>query len=69
VSETITNTERLIASLEHTAKHGGQRLEFRVGRYTGNGSACIAALRRRGYEVIKLGTQRQYAVYPKAKND
>lgn len=47
----MTNTERLIASLEHALKWGHPSIIFAVGRYTGNGVAVVGALRRRGYIV------------------
>lgn len=50
----MTNTERLIASLGHAAKSGRSYVDFLVGRYTGNGPAVVAALRRRGYKVSKV---------------
>ena len=50
----MTNTERLIYSLECAIKSGMPHLNFMVGRYTGNGPAVVAALRRRGYQVTKV---------------
>ena len=50
----MTNTERLIASLEHGQNFGHPELTFAVGRYTGNGVAVVEALRRRGYNVVRL---------------
>lgn len=50
----MTNTERLIASLGFAAKSGRSYVDFLVGRYTGNGPAVVAALRRRGYKVNKV---------------
>lgn len=47
----MTNTERLIVSLEHAVKFGHNELTFAVGKYTGNGVAVVEALRRRGYTV------------------
>lgn len=47
----MTNTERLIASLEHAVKFGYPDITFAVGKYTGNGVAVVEALRRRGYTV------------------
>lgn len=49
----MTNTERLIASIEHCKMHGIKEFVFMVGRYTGNGPSVINALRRRGYKVQK----------------
>ena len=49
----MTNTERLIANLEHALKWGKGGIVFAVGRYTGNGVAVVAALRRRGYPVVR----------------
>jgi|GEM_PF-3590431 len=50
----MTNTERLIASLEFGIKAGQPSLTFMVGKYTGNGPSVVAALRRRGYKVDKV---------------
>jgi hypothetical protein len=50
----MTNTERLIYSLECAIKSGLPHLNFLVGRYTGNGPAVVGALRRRGYLVTKV---------------
>lgn len=50
----MTNTERLIASVEHAAKYGQGTITFMVGRYTGNGPSVVAALRRRDYKVDKV---------------
>ena len=50
----MTNTERLIYSLDCAKKAGVNRLDFAVGKYTGNGPAVVEALRRRGYKVEKL---------------
>lgn len=36
-------------------KSGFSYLNFSVGRYTGNGVAVVAALRRRGFDVERLG--------------
>ena len=52
----MTNTERLIASVEHAVKHGQPSMTFMVGKYTGNGPSVTAALRRRGYKVEKVPT-------------
>jgi hypothetical protein len=53
--ETImNNTEHLILALEFAEKSGQTSLTFMVGKYTGNGSSVVAALRRRGFAVIKL---------------
>ena len=49
----MTNTERLIASLENAKKSGASEVTFYVGRYTGNGPSVVAALRRRGFKVEK----------------
>jgi len=49
----MTNTERLIANLEHALQWGKCGVTFAVGRYTGNGVAVVAALRRRGYPVVR----------------
>lgn len=50
----MTNTERLIYSLECAKKSGLHHLTFMVGRWTGNGPSVVNALRRRGYEVTKV---------------
>ena len=50
----MTNTEKLIADLECCKKNGVHHVDFMVGRYTGNGPAVVAALRRRGYAVSKI---------------
>lgn len=50
----MSNTERLIASLQHAANAGVPHVDFLVGRYTGNGSSVVAALRRRGFKVSKV---------------
>jgi hypothetical protein len=50
----MTNTDRLIASLEDAKKAGSDHLYFYVGRYTGNGSSVVAALRRRGFTVDRI---------------
>lgn len=52
----MTNTERLIASLEFAKKSGLNYVNFAVGKYTGNGSSVVAALRKRGFMVVKLKT-------------
>lgn len=50
----MTNTERLIASVEHAAKYGQPSITFKVGKYTGNGPSVTNALIRRGYKVEKV---------------
>jgi hypothetical protein len=55
-SKSLSNTLRLIASFDHCKKYGQDRCSFFVGRYTGNGASVVAALRRRGYTVEKLGS-------------
>jgi len=50
----MNNTERLIANLEHASKWGKPCVTFAVGRYTGNGTSVVAALRRRGYQVDRV---------------
>lgn len=50
----MTNTERLIASLQSAASVGQPSVEFFVGKYTGNGPSVVAALRRRGFKVSKV---------------
>lgn len=49
----MTNTERLIADLAHAKQHGSSCVDFYVGKYTGNGTSVVAALRRRGFVVTK----------------
>jgi len=51
----MTNTERLLANLEHSAKAGVSCMEFMVGKYTGNGPSVVEALRRRGVRVERVG--------------
>ncbi len=50
----MTNTERLIATLEHAVKYGHDSVTFMVGKYTGNGSSVVPALVRRGYRVDRV---------------
>lgn len=50
----MSNTERLIADLDHCTKHGVPYVNFMVGKYTGNGPSVVAALRRRGFKVVKV---------------
>lgn len=50
----MTNTERLIASLECAINAGIPHVSFMVGKYTGNGPSVVAALRRRGYRVERV---------------
>lgn len=50
----MTNTERLIADLEHCTEYGKPHVYFQVGKYTGNGPSVVAALRRRGYSVTRV---------------
>lgn len=47
----LTNTERLIATLEHAEKYGDGTVIFNVGKYTGNGPSVVAALKKRGFDV------------------
>lgn len=47
----MTNTERLIYSLECAKKAGVDYLNFYVGKMTGNGPAVVGALKRRGFTV------------------
>ncbi len=61
----MTNTERLIASLEYAIKSGLPYLNFYVGKYTGNGASVVEALRRRGYRVERIG-RAQYRLHAKA---
>lgn len=51
----MTNTDRLIKSLELGARAGNPTMTFMVGKYTGNGTSVVAALRRRGYRVDAIG--------------
>lgn len=50
----MNNTDRLIQSLECAIRAGQDSVTFMVGRYTGNGPAVVAALRRRGFIVSKV---------------
>jgi hypothetical protein len=61
----MTNTERLIASLDYAIKSGLPHLNFYVGKYTGNGPSVVAALRRRGYRVEPVMSSGGYRVFPK----
>ena len=54
----MTNTQRLIASLDHAIMYGIPHIDFMVGRYTGNGPTVVAALRRQGYKVTKVPSGR-----------
>ena len=47
----VTNTERLIKSLETAIANGHSEVDFMVGRYTGNGPSVVTALRARGFVV------------------
>ena len=47
----MTNTERLIADYWNHIKYTSEPMTFAVGRYTGNGVAVVAALRKRGFTV------------------
>lgn len=49
----MTNTERLIADFEQAEMHNALPLRFMVGRNTGNAPPVIAALRRRGFDVVR----------------
>jgi hypothetical protein len=40
----MTNTERLIATLEHTVKYGYDSVTFMVGKYTGMGAVLFLLL-------------------------
>lgn len=51
----LTNTERLIKSLEGAVLNGYSNVQFMVGRYTGNGPSVVAALRARGFVVDRKG--------------
>ena len=61
----MTNTERLIYSLECAIKAGEPHLTFYTGKYTGNGTSVPAALRRRGYRVVKVRAVGGYRLFPK----
>ena len=50
----VTNTERLIKELDHAIRFGLDHIDFKVGKYTGNGTSVVAALRRRGFKVSKV---------------
>lgn len=50
----MTNTDRLIYSLGCAEKSGVSFVHFLVGKYTGNGTSVVAALRRRGYSVSRV---------------
>lgn len=50
----MTNTERLIKNFE-ACREQGFYCGFMTGKYTGNGPSVVAALRRRGYKVERLG--------------
>jgi len=56
----ISNTERLIASLEFSSRFGVPYVTFSVGKYTGNGPSVVAALRRRGFKVDRCVTPGTY---------
>lgn len=61
----MTNTDRLIATLEHANRNGTNCIDFYVGRYTGNGASVVGALRRRGYRVEYLQPG-QYRLHAKS---
>lgn len=50
----MTNTQRLIQTLEQAEQFGIPSVEFAVGAYTGNGPSVVAALRRRGFTVVRV---------------
>lgn len=50
----MTNTERLISDLAFAKSIGSTKIEFRVGRCTGNSPSVITSLRRRGYIVERV---------------
>jgi 4-hydroxyphenylpyruvate dioxygenase-like putative hemolysin len=52
----LTNTERLILSFESAERAGFDYINFRVGKYTGNGPSVVAALKRRGFKLMRLNT-------------
>lgn len=54
----MTNTQRLIEAFKHCQREG-VACRFMVGRFTGNGTSVVAALRRRGYTVGRTGADRQ----------
>jgi hypothetical protein len=49
----LSNTDRLIKSFEATTKAGHASMDFMVGKYTGNGTSVVNALRRRGFKVTR----------------
>ena len=51
----MTNTERLIEGYKQ-CKAQGTTMRFSTGRYTGDGTSVVEALRRRGYTVNRLGS-------------
>ena len=66
----MTNTERLIYSLGCAINSGMPHLNFMVGKYTGNGSSVVAALRRRGYMVTRVpGSRATYRLQHAEKNE
>jgi hypothetical protein len=54
----MTNTEKLIADLTNCKKNGITYVDFMVGKYTGNGSSVVSALKRRGFDVTKVPSGR-----------
>lgn len=56
----MTNTERLIANLNAAIKAGTPHVDFMVGKYTGNGTSVVNALRRRGFTVTRNRTAGSY---------
>lgn len=56
----MTNTERLENDYKQ-CQLAGVPCRFSVGKYTGNGPSVVAARRRRGYTVERLGNA-SYAI-------
>lgn len=48
----MTNTERLVKGFQQCQAQG-VTYRFATGRYTGNGTVVVEALRRRGYTVSR----------------
>lgn len=59
-SDSITNTDKLIAEFSLVEHNGGSVMRFSVGKNTGNGPSVVAALRRRGFEVGRVPVSGSY---------